>query len=222
MRTATAAQFLRAERANPAAKVGLCCGATGRHNARMSTFTLLFIALGLAIDAFAVAIATSIRLKAVTRRQVFRLSFHLGLFQALMPVIGWLAGSVVGPFIVAWDHWLAFGLLAFVGGRAIYEALSRDVWQPPTSDPTRGMMLVTLSIATSIDALAVGVTLAFLQVSIWYAAVVIGVVAAALTALGMKLGARIGATFGRRIEVLGGLILILLGVKILVEHLVRG
>lgn len=184
----------------------------------MSPITLLLVALGLAMDAFAAAIAASIVLRTVSARQVFRLAFHLGLFQALMPVIGWTVGTCVGTVIAAWDHWLAFALLTLVGGKAIYEAFSRTDPRAPRDDPTRGFTLVALSIATSLDALAVGASLAFLGVDIWIPSVVIGLVACALTALGMLAGSRLGARFGQRVEIAGGLVLIGIGVKIVVEH----
>ncbi len=176
------------------------------------------IALGLAMDAFAVAIASSITLGAVSPRQVFRLAFHFGLFQAMMPVLGWLAGQSVAQLFQDWDHWVAFGLLAFIGGRAIHAALTspeeRDV-----GDPTRGISLVMLSVATSIDALAVGLSFAMLHVRIWYPALVIGVVAASMTTLGMLVGCRLGSRFGRNTEIAGGVILILIGLNILSQHL---
>lgn len=186
----------------------------------MSFGTIFGIAVGLAMDAFAVAIATSVALKDVSGRQLFRLSWHFGLFQALMPVIGWALGLSIERFVKTWDHWLAFGLLAYVGGKAIHTASQPDhVRESNGSDPTRGWSLVILSVATSIDALAVGFSFSMLGVSIWYPAVVIGVVAGVVTLLGMLLGGRLGSRFGRRIEVLGGLVLIGIGIKILVEHL---
>ena len=185
----------------------------------MSFFVILGIAVGLAMDTLAVAIATSVMLGRVTARQVFRFSFHFGLFQATMPVIGWLAGTTVVEYIEGYDHWVAFGLLAFIGGKAIYEALT-DTAQKVESrgDPTRGFSLVMLSTATSIDALAVGLSFAVLNVRIWYPVAVIGVVTAAITCLGMLVGSRLGARFGRRIEIVGGLILLAIGLKILVQH----
>jgi len=188
----------------------------------MSGPTLFLLSLGLAVDALAVAIAVSIALGTVSPRQIFRLAFHLGLFQALMPIIGWLGGRTVGVYIHQWDHWIAFALLTFVGGKALYESLSRKTWDAVARDPTRGMTLILLSIACSIDALAVGLSLAFLDVNIWYPAAVIGLVCGALSTLGMVLAARLGAVFGQRIEVLGGLILIGIGVRILWQHLNGG
>ena len=186
----------------------------------MSTLVILGIALGLAMDTLAVAIATSVMLGRVTGRQLFRFSFHFGLFQAMMPVIGWLAGTTFVERIKGYDHWVAFGLLAFIGGKAVYEALTQAGQKDGADrgDPTRGFSLVMLSTATSIDALAVGLSFAVLNVRIWYPAAVIGVVTAAITCLGMLVGGRLGARFGRRVEIVGGLILIGIGLKILVQH----
>ncbi len=184
----------------------------------MDTLTLIGVALGLAMDALAVALATGLALGEVSARQTFRLAFHFGLFQFLMPVIGWMAGLTIERWIAGYDHWLAFGLLAAIGGKMIYESLTAMADARDRRDPTRGMSLVVLSIATSVDALAVGISLGVLHVRIWYPAVVIGIVACALTAAGMHAGRRLGAAFGRRMEIVGGLVLIGIGVKILLSH----
>ncbi len=184
----------------------------------MDAITLLGLALALAMDAFAVALGTGAVLSRLTGRQLFRLSFHFGLFQALMPVIGWLAGLTIMQWVEAWDHWIAFSLLAIIGGRMIYEAFS-DEKKTDDRDPTKGLSLVLLSIATSIDALAVGFSLSVIGVSIWMPALVIGLVAGVLTIAGMLLGGRIGDRWGARVEIFGGLVLIAIGIKILIEHL---
>jgi len=171
------------------------------------------------MDALAVAIATGIVLGKVSRRQTFRLSWHFGLFQFLMPVIGWLAGLSVERYISGYDHWLAFALLGFIGGKMIYEAVRGGGADRAVSDPTRGMSLVALSVATSMAALAVGLSLGVLRIRIWYPAVVIGTVAGALTAIGMHLGAPLGNRLGRKIEVVGGVILLGIGSYILYRHL---
>lgn len=171
------------------------------------------------MDAFAVSIGAGLTLKTVDARQTFRLAWHFGLFQALMPVLGWLAGLSIANWIAPVDHWIAFGLLAVIGAKMIYEALKHSDDDGQRTDPTKGWSLVLLSVATSIDALAVGLSLALLDVDIWYPAVVIGLVAGAFTAVGMQLGTRFGALLGRRMEVIGGIILIAIGVQILVEHL---
>ena len=186
----------------------------------MTPFELVAVALGLAMDAFAVAVASSVALGKVSKRQVFRLSFHFGLFQAMMPAIGWLTGLSIRASMQAWDHWIAFGLLSLIGGRAVWAALhggtdeARDI-----ADPTRGISLVSLSIATSIDALAVGISFSMLDVVMWQASAVIGVVAGAMTVLGMALGVRLGDRLGKRMEMVGGLVLIGIGIKILVDHM---
>jgi putative Mn2+ efflux pump MntP len=184
----------------------------------MDLIILLGIALGLAMDAFAVAIGVSVGLGGTSRRQTFRLAWHFGLFQTIMPVVGWLAGSTVRPLIERWDHWLAFGLLAFVGGRMIVEALHGDSDERLRTDPTRGWSLVVLSVATSIDALAVGLSFAALGVRVWFPAVIIGVTAGALTLIGTLGGRALGARFGSRMAMIGGIVLILIGCWIVYEH----
>jgi len=185
----------------------------------MGWLSLLALAVALAMDAFAVAIVTGLTLKLLTRRHIFRLAFHFGLFQALMPIMGWAAGTAVHKYIAAFDHWVAFALLAFVGGRMVWGALHGEEDGKTPSDPTTGWQLLLLSVATSIDALAVGLSLAMIDSPIVVPAVVIGLVAAAFTAGGMVLGRRIGSIWGKRVEVFGGLILIGIGVKIVLEHL---
>ncbi len=185
----------------------------------MSLIAVVGIAVGLAMDATAVAIATSIMLGRVYGRQVFRFAFHFGLFQAVMPVVGWFAGHGLSEYIESWDHWVAFVLLALIGGKAIVDVFrDGDDTDGSGPDPTQGLSLIVLSVATSIDALAVGLSLALLQVTIWYPAAVIGVITAGLTVCGMLLGSRLGRRFGLRVRILGGGILIAIGFKILVEH----
>lgn len=186
----------------------------------MNTLVLLGIALGLAMDAFAVAIATGLCLGRVTPRHTFRLAFHFGLFQFLMPVLGWFAGTQLAAYISSYDHWLAFGLLSFIGGKMLWEARS-DEEPDCRTDPTRGWMLVTLSLATSMDALAVGLSMAFLRVSVWFPSVIIGLVAAVLTAVGIRLGSfgnRFGRRWGHWAEIAGGLVLLAIGLDILLSH----
>ena len=187
----------------------------------MSLSTILLIALALAVDAFAVALATGITLPWVGRRHTFRLAWHFGLFQAGMNIIGWGAGLSVRSYIESFDHWLAFGLLAFVGGKMIVEAMALEGEEKQEGkDPTRGKTLVLLSIATSIDSLAVGLGFAVLKVSVWFPALVIGVVATVLTAVGLHLGRVVGSAsrLGAKVEVAGGLVLIAIGVRLLHEH----
>lgn len=176
------------------------------------------IAVGLAMDAFAVAIAAGLSIPDLTNRHVFRMAWHFGLFQFLMPIMGWAAGSTLLPYIKAYDHWIAFGLLVAVGGKMIHEAFSGDR-ADSTYDPTRGLMLVVLSVATSIDALAVGLSLAVIQVSIWIPSLLFGLVAAILTTVGARFGGRLGARWRSRAKILGGCVLILIGLRILISHI---
>ncbi|WP_303720396.1 manganese efflux pump MntP family protein [Malonomonas rubra] len=184
----------------------------------MDLLTLFGIAIALAMDAFAVALGAGLILPQLTGRHLFRFGFHFGLFQAMMPVCGWLAGVTVRTQIEAFDHWLAFGLLTLVGGKMLWEACHADNKDQRDGDPTRGLSLVMLSIATSIDALAIGLSLAVLGVTIWTPALVIGVVAGVLTVCGMLLGRRLGKAWGSGVEIFGGLVLIAIGAKILLEH----
>jgi putative Mn2+ efflux pump MntP len=184
----------------------------------LTWLNLLGIALGLAMDAFAVSIAAGLTLGSVTPRQTFRLAFHFGLFQAMMPVLGWLAGREVDRYIAAYDHWVAFGLLWLVGGKMLLDARTNRT-RGNQSDPTRGLMLVTLSVATSIDALAVGMSMAFMQVSVWVPAAVIGIVAAALTTAGIRFGNRLGSRVGHGARVFGGCVLLFIGLRIVIAHL---
>jgi manganese efflux pump family protein len=185
----------------------------------MGWITLIGIAVALAMDAFAVAIAAGLQLRPLKGAQVFRLSFHFGLFQALMPIVGWLAGGAVQRYIKDYDHWVAMGLLGFIGGKMVYESL-HGAEERAAADPTRGWTLVVLSFATSIDALAVGLSLAMLGVNIWGPSLVIGLVCAGFTAVGMLIGrgAAPGSRWSRRVELIGGLVLIGIGVKIVIEH----
>ncbi len=185
----------------------------------MDIFTLLGIAIALAVDAFAVALAAGAVLDPFIERRWFRLGFHFGLFQAMMPVLGWIAGRGLHQWISAYDHWIAFGLLSLVGGKMIFETLKADEKKTFVQDPSRGWTLVVLSVATSIDALAVGFSLALLGGNIWFPALVIGLVAGVLTIAGMFLGRKVGVLWGRRVEVAGGVVLCIIGTKILVEHL---
>jgi len=182
----------------------------------MNWITIFGIALALAMDAFAVALAAGAVLNPLTGRHLFRLGFHFGLFQALMPIAGWLVGMTVQKWISAYDHWIAFVLLAFVGGRMIWEAFGERE-EKALSDPTRGLTMVVLSVATSIDALAAGLSLAMLNVSVWLPAAVIGLVAGVLTVLGMLLGRRLGGSWGKSVEICGGIVLCAIGLKILLD-----
>jgi putative Mn2+ efflux pump MntP len=184
----------------------------------MNFVEIILIALSMAMDAFAVCLGAGTQDRTIGARPTFRLAFHFGLFQFLMPVLGWFAGATIERYIAAFDHWIAFGLLAFVGGRMVYSGLNPQE-DASKSDPSRGWTLVLLSIAVSIDALAVGLSLGIVGVTIWVPAVVIGIVTGLVSWLGLRLGNKLGEKFGKRMEIAGGIILILLGVRILLAHL---
>jgi len=184
----------------------------------MTLVEILMIAIGLAMDVFAVSVGAATSEHVNNRRAEFRLWWHFGLFQALMPVIGWLLGSTVTGWIAPIDHWIAFGLLSFVGVRMVRSGFDPN-GEGFETNPTRGRTMVMLSIATSIDALAIGLSLALLDVTIWYPSIIIGIVSSALSFAGLRLGRLLGEKFGKRMEIIGGLVLIAIGLRILVEHL---
>lgn len=182
----------------------------------MNWLNLLGISVGLAMDAFAVSIAAGMSVSNVTPRHVFRIAFHFGLFQFMMPILGWGVGSTFSSYVAAYDHWLAFGLLSIIGGKMLLDACSRT--EKKKSDPTRGWLLVLLSVATSIDALAVGFSMAFLRISIVLPCVVIGVVAASFSAVGIIFAKRVLRRWRRAADALGGCILIAVGIRVLIAH----
>ncbi len=186
----------------------------------MQLINISAIAVALAMDAFAVAIAAGATLKQISFRQNFRLAWHFGFFQAMMPVVGWSAGLYIQSWIENYDHWMAFALLAFVAQRMLREAFETEKAEDERKDPTRGMIMVMLSVATSIDALAVGLSLSMIDVSIWMPAIIIGVVAATFTTVGMHVGKKIGSArrLSRYAEAIGGIVLLLIGINILREH----
>lgn len=183
----------------------------------MSLIETLLIALGLATDATAVCLAAGACGFAHRLRSALRIALCFGFFQFLMPVVGWFVGARVAHLIQAFDHWVALLLLGFVGARMIRSGLRAGSECPP--DPSRGWTLLALGVATSIDALAVGLSLALLGAPIWRASVTIGVVTALLSLSGIYLGRRLGVVFGKRMEIAGGIVLILIGLRILWMHL---
>jgi putative Mn2+ efflux pump MntP len=180
--------------------------------------SLLVVAFGLSADCFAVALGGGISRQGLAWRARLRVAASFGVFQAFMPVLGWLAGKTIVNLIADYDHWVAFGLLAAVGGRMLWESF-RPEHERKETDISRGLMLITLSVATSIDALAVGLSFAFLHVDILVAAATIGVVACLVTLTGFAVGRRAGRVAGRRAEALGGVILIAIALRILLSHL---
>lgn len=191
----------------------------------MPFYELFMLALALAMDAFAVSVGTGCALRQASPGQYLRMAGAFGFFQFFMPVVGWYLGLTVQGLIESWDHWVAFFLLAWIGGSMIRESFTpveEDENGCPlhVADPSRGKQLLILAVATSIDALAVGLSFSLLREPVWGPAVLIGVVCAVLTALGLYLGQHLSraAIFGRRAELLGGLVLVLIGVRILYEH----
>jgi len=184
----------------------------------MDLVTIIIIAVGLSMDAFAVSVVSGAACKQLKVRHTLRMAVFFGGFQAFMPLVGALAGLTVKGYIAGYDHWIAFALLVAVGGKMIYESFKLA----PAGgkfDLSNIFVLLVLSIATSIDALTVGVTLPLLKIPIATAAAIIGVVTFVLSALGVSIGKRTGHFFESKIEAIGGLALIGLGVKILLEHL---
>jgi manganese efflux pump family protein len=177
----------------------------------------ILIAVGLGMDTLAVGVGSGTVFEPPMRRSVLRLSFHFGLFQSLLFLAGYFAGTSVVEAIAAWDHYIALGLLLFVGLRMIWEGISSRDEEAERADPSRGWRLVILSVATSIDALAVGISFGVLAREVLFPALVIGVVSFAMTLTGVFLGRRLKESFGGYAEILGGLILIGIGVKIFLE-----
>lgn len=211
----------------------------------MGAIELFFTGVGLSMDAFAVAVCKGLGMRRIHWGQTFVIALFFGGFQALMPLIGWAVGSLFSSYITAVDHWIAFGLLVFIGAKMLWDAAHENVADcvcgrdcaacvkrgtPACADPVTAESapvappldyreLVMLAVATSIDALAVGVTFAFLGVNIWVAIVIIGVTTFALSFAGVAVGNQFGARFEKPATIAGGVVLILLGLKILAEHL---
>jgi len=185
----------------------------------LSLIVLLLTSAGLAADAFAVSVGKGMHLRAFAWRPALALAVTFGAFQALMPVIGWALGSSLAGSIVAYDHWIAFGLLAAIGAKMMWESRGVTDEGREAQPAIRVRELLILGVATSIDALAVGVSFAFLDVSITEAAITIGLVTAALSLLGVWLGHYAGRRLSSCAELIGGLVLIGIGTKILVDHL---
>jgi manganese efflux pump family protein len=180
--------------------------------------TSFLIAIGLAMDAMAVSLGIGTTGQAKDRRSKFRLAFHFGVFQTGMTLLGWAAGSTIAAFIDGIDHWVAMALLGYVGANMIRSGLNKDGTSYSTN-PSRGGTLMMLCVATSLDALAVGLSMAMLKTSIIFPALVIGVVASTLSTIGLLAGTRLGETFGKRMEIVGGIILIGIGVRVVLTHI---
>jgi len=184
----------------------------------LDILSIFVIAVGLAMDAFAVSISCGFTVPSPKRWNALKIAFSFGLFQAVMPVIGWSIGRFFSNYIEAFDHWIAFILLSFIGIRMIYNAIVSDECETVV-DPTNIKTLLMLSIATSIDALAIGVTFAFLQIQIITPVLIIGIITFIISSIGLLIGHKLGCYFEKRVEIFGGIVLIGIGIKILVEHL---
>lgn len=188
----------------------------------MALFIELFlIGVGLSMDAFAVSVCKGLAMNRVNKKQAVVIGLYFGGFQALMPLIGWFLGIRFQKYITSVDHWIAFVLLAFIGGKMILEAVrDQDVVEIAQKDPPlKHKELLILAVATSIDALAVGITFAFLDTPIVAAVAIIGVTTFVLSIVGVVMGNFFGTRYKKKAEIAGGVILILIGTKILVEHL---
>ena len=183
----------------------------------MELLEIILIAIGLAMDAFAVSICKGLSMKKMSWKKALIVGLYFGIFQGLMPVIGYLLGTSFEGLVTKIDHWIAFGLLVFIGANMLKEAFGND--SENCNDNVDFKTMIVLAIATSIDALAVGITFAFLQTNILLAALAIGIITFAICVIGVKIGNKFGDKYERNAEMVGGLILILIGIKILLEHL---
>lgn len=184
----------------------------------MGVFELVMIAVGLSMDAFAVSLCKGVECTRPDAKRTFTIALFFGVFQAVMPLIGWGLGRQFEQYIVQYDHWIAFILLSFIGGKMAYEALRGGECETCDSKPLNIRDLTMLAIATSIDALAVGITFAFFQMRIVPSVLLIGIITFAICAAGVMIGSRFGARFKSKAELVGGVVLILIGLKILLEH----
>ncbi|MFT8888636.1 MAG: manganese efflux pump MntP family protein [Ethanoligenens sp.] len=186
----------------------------------MGITELLLIAVGLSMDAFAVAICKGLSMRQFNARRAAVIALFFGGFQALMPFLGWILGKQFSQYIAQWDHWIAFALLAFIGGKMIWEAVRGESGGCENGDaPLDLKELLMLAIATSLDALAIGVTFAFLHVAIAPSVTLIGCTTFGISFLGVLIGNRFGIYFQKKAEIAGGAVLILIGAKILLDHL---
>jgi putative Mn2+ efflux pump MntP len=186
----------------------------------MELLTLIFIALGLCFDSFAVSVSCGISRTQIRFFPATRIAFSMAFFQGLMPLLGWIIGIKLSGLVHEADHWIAFGLLSLLGIKMIAESIqSKD--KPLDFNPLELKILLTMSLATSIDALVVGVSFGTLKADIWLAIAIIGGMTFVVSMLGILFGKKTGSRFGKKMEIVGGLILIAIGIKILLEHLLN-
>ncbi len=181
----------------------------------MTFIELCLISLGLAMDAFAVSVSNGMVISNLRLCDALKFGLFFGFFQMLMPLIGWTAGRLFSDYITAFDHWVAFILLAYIGIKMILDAKNGE----EASGSTKFKVLLVLAIATSIDALAAGITFAFMAVNIWFSIFIIGFITLVLSTAGALLGCRAGCALGSRAQIAGGILLVGMGLKILIEHL---
>ena len=184
----------------------------------MGIFMLVITAVGLSMDAFAVSVCNGISLKSGGLKSASIVGLYFGVFQAVMPLLGFFLAAQFASHIQAMDHWVAFALLAIIGGKMIWESFSKKE-KPCEEVSLRPRKMIPMAFATSVDAMAVGISFAFLQIDIVLAVSLIGVITCVLSMVGVKLGSLFGARFTKKAELMGGVVLVLIGTKILVEHL---
>ncbi|MBI4649760.1 manganese efflux pump [Candidatus Desantisbacteria bacterium] len=184
----------------------------------MSVITIILIGVGLSIDAFTISITSGITIKQLKINNAMKIAFFFGAFQAIMPLIGWKAGLELKNFLAGIDHWVIFSILVLIGCKMIYESFILKT-EKKESNPLNIYVLLILSIATSLDALAVGISFAFLKISLLTAVIIIGGITFSLSFIGVYIGNKIGHFFENKIEIFGGIILICMGIKILIEHI---
>jgi putative Mn2+ efflux pump MntP len=184
----------------------------------MGIIEIILLGISLAMDAFAVSICKGLSMKKINWKKAIIIGLYFGVFQALMPIVGYLLGSTFESFVTSIDHWIAFGLLVLIGGNMIKEGLQEEESEN-CNDNVDFKTMIVLAIATSIDALAVGITFAFLDVNMPIATSIIGIITFAVSIIGVKIGNKFGSKYENKAEITGGIILILIGLKILLEHL---
>lgn len=185
----------------------------------MSLLNVVLIAVGLSMDALAVSIACGISTRNIRKRDALKVALFFGVFQAVMPVLGWLGGRLFSEAISSFDHWVVFGLLAFIGGKMVWESRKLACEDDEAKDYLSTPRLLLLAFATSVDALAIGLSFALLQMNIALPVVIIGLITLAICFVGVLAGKKLGCMFEKRAELFGGLVLIGIGLKILLEHL---
>lgn len=198
-------------------KSRFACKNKERCENKMGILEIFLIGIGLSMDAFAVSVCKGLSMKKLDWKKAIIIALYFGVFQAVMPVIGYLLGTTFESLVTQVDHWIAFILLGIIGANMIKEALGKE--SENSNDKVDFKTMIVLAIATSIDALAVGITFAFLKTKLLSSVAIIGVITFVLSLLGVKIGNKFGDKYEKKAEFLGGVILILIGVKILIEHL---